>query len=301
MGENSKEKLPRNKDNDNTDINEDQLPVLIPEAQPTTLNIPAPLENVSSNIPEETTTNKQQPLSIKSPKSSLTLCVSKNILLPKTKSNSLIRPLPSTSYSATTSRFLNTPCTMEMPTLFQLCVSQLNKSSISLSAYTNPRVTQASENAEAISADLSTPDSLTSAPPSYSFVLRQMDLRRRPRLLGTFIPSPSFIAKPPPPTYATAFDIYVDNPIPPPPRMYNYGFTSMPVICPECGYTGMSMITARVTVCTHLCAVALCVFCCWFCVPLPYVLRSCKNVYHYCRNCRTFLGMYCPTNPENVY
>ncbi|KPJ00483.1 hypothetical protein RR46_07073 [Papilio xuthus] len=245
MGENSKENVPNNKENDN--INQEQEPVL-PEMQPTIINTPEPLEKDFINIIEDISTNKQQTLNIKSPKSSLTLCASKNIFaLPKTNTSPL-RPLPSTSHNATTSRFFNTPCTIEIPTLFQLCITQLNKSSISLSAYTIPKTNQQTENAEANSADLSTPDSLTSAPPSYSFVLRQMDLRRRPRLLGTFIPSPSFIAKPPPPTYATAFDIYVDNPIPPPPRIYNYGFTSMPVICPECGYTGMIVCTAAVQV-----------------------------------------------------
>ncbi|CAK1592329.1 unnamed protein product [Parnassius mnemosyne] len=208
----------------------------------------------------------------------------------------------------------NTPNkSIKLPTLFQLCLSKLNESSISISTFKNiyavrsyfeapsKQITCKIDNVRETSAGLCTPNSLTSAPPSYSFVLRQMNLRRRPRFMGTFIPSPSFILRPPPPNYATAFDVYVDSPIPPPPIVYNYGFTSMPVICPECGYAGMSMITSRVTVCTHLWAAALCIFCCWICAPLPYVLRSCKNVYHYCRNCRNFLGMYCPTSQENMY
>ncbi|XP_011553630.3 uncharacterized protein LOC105385022 [Plutella xylostella] len=150
------------------------------------------------------------------------------------------------------------------------------------------------------SPELSAPDSLTSAPPSYSFVLRQMAARaRRPRLMGTFIPSPSFITHTPPPNYANAFDIYVDNPPPPPVRVYTYGFTPQLVICPDCGYTGMTVIKAKITLCTHLSAMILCLFCCWLCVPLPYFLRSCKEVEHYCFQCNNYLGIYCPTNPES--
>lgn len=148
--------------------------------------------------------------------------------------------------------------------------------------------------------ELGAPESLTSAPPSYSFVLRQINARRRPRFMGTFIPSPSFIQHAPPPNYAQAFDIYIDNPLLPPPRPLNYGFHPMLVVCPECGFVGTTSITTRITFCTHLCAIILCLCCCWLCVPLPYLLRSCKDVYHYCGNCRFFLGIYSPTNPENV-
>ncbi|XP_038220336.1 uncharacterized protein LOC119838461 [Zerene cesonia] len=186
-------------------------------------------------------------------------------------------------------------------TLFLLALAKLNESSISLTMTNNlHNMSSLLNNQKGYLPELSPPDSLTSAPPSYSFVLRQMTARRRPRLMGTFIPSPSFVQHSPPPNYAAAFDIYVDNAIPPPTtRVYNFGFTPMPVICTECGYTGMTMVRAKVTLCTHLCAFTLCIFCCWLCAPLPYVLRSCKDVYHYCRNCRNYLGRYCPTNPEN--
>ncbi|XP_028160977.1 uncharacterized protein LOC114353259 [Ostrinia furnacalis] len=190
--------------------------------------------------------------------------------------------------------------------LFLQALSKLNESSLSMAVMNHFKTTQPNTSGQTMgqtywrkSAEISPPDSLASAPPSYSFVLRQMAVRRRPRIVGTFIPSPSFVQHTPPPNYAAAFDIYVDNPIPPPPtRVYNFGFTSMPVVCPDCGYTGMTVVTSKITICTHLCAVILCIMCCWVCAPLPYVLRSCKDVYHYCRNCRNFLGMYCPTNPE---
>jgi lipopolysaccharide-induced tumor necrosis factor-alpha factor len=190
--------------------------------------------------------------------------------------------------------------------LFIQALTKLNQSSIDNAVMNHFRsiqvVTDSSGQAKIVdNNELSTPDSLASAPPSYSFVLRQMATRRRPRIVGTFIPSPSFVQPTPPPNYTAAFDIYIDAPMPPPPRVYNFGFASMPVVCPDCGYTGMSMVTSKITLCTHLCAVILCVLCCWVCAPLPYILRSCKDVYHYCRNCRNFLGMYCPTNPENTY
>lgn len=194
-------------------------------------------------------------------------------------------------------------------TLFMQALSKLYENPVSLAfinktlrsaAMGNSNSTQSSGKAE--TAELSAPESLTSAPPSYSFVLRQM-AARRPRLMGTFIPSPSFVQHTPPPNYAAAFDIYVEPALPPPnpTRVYSFGFTSMPAVCPECGYTGLTTVTAKITVCTHLCAMFLCLFCCWACAPLPYVLRSCKDVYHYCANCNNLLGIYCPTNPESTH
>ncbi|XP_022832938.1 uncharacterized protein LOC111360880 [Spodoptera litura] len=193
-------------------------------------------------------------------------------------------------------------------TLFLQALSKLKESSLTLSVLSNLRLLQPTANGSKVlnldlnSGDITPPDSLTSAPPSYSFVLRQMAVRRRPRFMGTFFPSPSFVLHTPPPTYTTAFDVYIEPALPPPPsRVYTFGYTSMPMVCPECGYTGMTVVTSRITICTHLCAFLLCLLCCWICAPLPYILKSCKDVYHYCRNCRSFLGMYCPTNPESVY
>lgn len=196
------------------------------------------------------------------------------------------------------------------PSLFMQALSKLNENPVSLALLNKVLRSGGMESSDSpqnpgkfeTTAELSPPASLTSAPPSYSFVLRQM-AARRPRLMGTFIPSPSFVQHTPPPNYAAAFDIYVDPPMPPqnPTRVYSFGFTSMPAVCPECGYTGLTTVIAKITICTHLCAVFLCLFCCWACAPLPYVLRSCKDVYHYCTNCRNLLGIYCPTNPESTH
>lgn len=189
-------------------------------------------------------------------------------------------------------------------TLFLQALSKLNESSLTL-AVINRLKLQSSSNLNKVikieSGEITPPDSLSSAPPTYSFVLRQLAVRRRPRFMGTFFPSPSFVQHAPPPTYTGAFDVYIEPALPPAPaRVYTFGFTSMPIVCPECGYTGMTVISSHTTICTHLCAFILCLLCCWLCAPLPYILRSCKDVYHYCRNCRSFLGMYCPTNPDSV-
>lgn len=180
--------------------------------------------------------------------------------------------------------------------LFLQALTKLNENSLNLAGLTQNKAANLNYG------NVTPPSSLGNAPPSYSFVLRQMAGRRRPRLMGTFIPSPSFVQHTPPPNYATAFDIYMD-PLtqPPPARVYHYGFTSTPMVCPECGYAGMTVITSKVTMCTHMCAFILCLLCCWICVPLPYILKSCKDVYHHCRNCRSYLGMYCPTNPDSAY
>lgn len=224
----------------------------------------------------------------------------------------LIKSIDTMNSSKPTSTLM-TPRSMvsnQPQSLFVQALSQLDETTFNYKAFNPLKIfTVISQNnrnkivnAGLNSGEISPPDSLTSAPPSYLFVLRQMTARR-PRLMGTFIPSPSFVQHTPPPNYATAFDIYVDNsiPPPPPPRVYNFSFASMPVLCPECGYMGMTTIISKITMCTHLCAFILCILFCWICVPLPYVLRSCKNVYHYCRNCRNFLGMYCPTSPDNSY
>lgn len=187
--------------------------------------------------------------------------------------------------------------------LFLIALNKLNECPPSITGLNRLKsALHSNENETGHRGDVTAPDSLTSAPPSYSFVLRQMASRRR-RLMGTFIPSPSFVQHTPPPTYATAFDIYVENRVTrTSQRIYNnFGFASMPAVCPECGYTGMTLAISKITLCTHLCAFILCLFCCWICAPLPYFLRTCKDVYHYCRNCRTFLGLYCPTNPDTNF
>ncbi|XP_053622638.1 uncharacterized protein LOC128682117 [Plodia interpunctella] len=189
--------------------------------------------------------------------------------------------------------------------LFLQALSKLNEGSIDIAVNSLGKPDSSMSRAIVVtntpkSPELTTPASLGSAPPSYSFVLRQMAVRRRPRMFGAFVPSPSFIQHTPPPTYTASFDIYLDNLPPPPTRVYNFGFAPMLVVCPDCGFTGMTHITTKITLCTHLCAFTLCIMCCWICVPLPYVMRSCKDVYHYCRNCRSFLGTYCPTNPDNI-
>lgn len=218
------------------------------------------------------------------------------------------QPLPTFSSLPSPISF-NLTLPNQPPSLFLQALSKLSESSLNVTILNRMKDNLSKLDPKFLShvidvenAGLHTPDSLTSAPPSYSFVLRQMQTRRRPRLMGTFIPSPSFVQHTPPPNYATAFDLYVENPMPPQPtRVFDFGFTPIPAVCPECGFSGMTVVTSKITLCTHLCAFLLFIFCCWLCSPLPYILRSCKDVHHYCRNCRMFLGMYSPTSPESNY
>lgn len=64
------------------------------------------------------------------------------------------------------------------------------------------------------------------------------------------------------------------------------------VTCPSCRQQQMSNITYENTTKTHLFALALCVvgLCCCSCIP--YLVDTCKNVNHYCRNCNAYLGAY---------
>lgn len=224
-----------------------------------------------------------------------------------------IQPQPKTTMSASDTVRAKMPnpnpeihlSTAMPPSLFIQALSRINQSNLSVTLISQLQdvknsTDERNRNIILSQREISAPNSITeSAPPSYSFVLRQNS--RRPQLMGTFIPSPSFIPLTPPPNYATAFDIYVDNEVPPPrPTTINYGFTPMPVVCPICGVAGITVTRSKITLCTHLCAVLMCLFCCWLCVPLPYLLNSCKDVYHYCGNCRNLLGMYCPTNPDTT-
>ena len=95
---------------------------------------------------------------------------------------------------------LNTQQTSKPTSLFLLAKSKLNESSSGL-ALVPFKLRSSSHNLSKIchieSGSITPPDSLTSAPPTYSFVLRQMAIRRRPRFMGTFFPSPSFVSRAP--------------------------------------------------------------------------------------------------------
>ncbi|GJQ70750.1 hypothetical protein Trydic_g682 [Trypoxylus dichotomus] len=137
---------------------------------------------------------------------------------------------------------------------------------------------------------------LQGAPPSYSAVMRIGDAtptRSFGRRLGSHIePSPPFISPSPPPTYAEAQGRYyrpiiVDSEL-------IWGPDPMATICQRCGAHIITTTTSQRSNLTHFAAVALCLCGCWPCCLLPYCMNSCKNTYHYCPNCSTYLGMYRP-------
>ncbi|KAI4471050.1 lipopolysaccharide-induced tumor necrosis factor-alpha factor [Holotrichia oblita] len=137
---------------------------------------------------------------------------------------------------------------------------------------------------------------LEGAPPSYSAVMRIGDTAvARPfgRRVGSNIePSPPFISPSPPPTYAETQGrfyrpILVDSEL-------IWGPDPMATVCQRCGTHIITTITSQRSNLTHFAAVALCLCGCWPCCLLPYCMNSCKNTYHYCPNCSTYLGMYRP-------
>ncbi|BFG06380.1 lipopolysaccharide-induced tumor necrosis factor-alpha factor homolog [Drosophila madeirensis] len=60
--------------------------------------------------------------------------------------------------------------------------------------------------------------------------------------------------------------------------------------CPHCRRTMESRLEPRVTKHTHAFAFALCLTGLICLVPLPYCLKSCQSVDHYCSQCNRFLG-----------
>ncbi|XP_059050327.1 uncharacterized protein LOC131845300 [Achroia grisella] len=261
-------------------------------------------EKSTEIIPNSNDEKAAECINLETPKSfSISSSLSPHVNQLQNSTNTLAAPL-SFVFCNNSSVITNQPCLMtnlsspmeiilkpgQPQSLFLQALSKLNESSTNVSVLkldnrkttneidlsTNQRVIE--DNSK--SPELSPPDSLCSAPPSYSFVLRQMTIRRRPRIISTFIPSSSFVHHTPPPHYAASFDIFLDTIPIPAPRVHHFGFTPMPALCPVCGYTGMTVVTTKITLCTHFCAIILCLLCCWICAPLPYILRSCKNVSH---------------------
>ncbi|XP_022227146.2 lipopolysaccharide-induced tumor necrosis factor-alpha factor homolog [Drosophila obscura] len=60
--------------------------------------------------------------------------------------------------------------------------------------------------------------------------------------------------------------------------------------CPHCRSTMETRLEPRVTKHTHAFAFALCLTGLFCLVPLPYCLKSCQSVDHYCSQCNRFLG-----------
>ncbi|XP_030766178.1 lipopolysaccharide-induced tumor necrosis factor-alpha factor homolog [Sitophilus oryzae] len=133
--------------------------------------------------------------------------------------------------------------------------------------------------------------SLSQIPPSYSTVLK----------LGPPITifnsrtyaSVPFIARPPPPSYAEVHG-WDDNPSIVSSDSMLFGPGPTYLTCPRCRTVIISDVRPEHSCLSYLTSFILCLCLCWPCCLLPFCLRACSNVYHYCPRCNTYLGVYKP-------
>ncbi|CRK90675.1 CLUMA_CG004376, isoform A [Clunio marinus] len=63
--------------------------------------------------------------------------------------------------------------------------------------------------------------------------------------------------------------------------------------CPHCQKECKTTTKTEATMRTHLFAFILCVSCCCFCVPLPYLTNNATKITnHFCENCKSYIGTY---------
>ncbi|XP_055640986.1 lipopolysaccharide-induced tumor necrosis factor-alpha factor homolog [Toxorhynchites rutilus septentrionalis] len=107
----------------------------------------------------------------------------------------------------------------------------------------------------------------------------------------------SYSHPPPPPPYdANA------NMIPPnqPQAAYVHTIVAAPrvgpdpasITCPSCQKHVITRLDYETSTKTHIMAGLLCLFICWPCFWIPYVVDSCKNANHYCPHCSAYIGTY---------
>lgn len=64
------------------------------------------------------------------------------------------------------------------------------------------------------------------------------------------------------------------------------------ITCPSCQKHIVTRLDYETSTKTHIFAGLLCLFICWPCFWIPYVIDSCKNANHYCPNCGAYIGTY---------
>ncbi|XP_055547601.1 lipopolysaccharide-induced tumor necrosis factor-alpha factor homolog [Wyeomyia smithii] len=64
------------------------------------------------------------------------------------------------------------------------------------------------------------------------------------------------------------------------------------ISCPSCQKHVITRLDYESSTKTHIMAGLLCLFICWPCFWIPYVIDSCKNANHYCPNCGAYIGTY---------
>ncbi|XP_059469576.1 lipopolysaccharide-induced tumor necrosis factor-alpha factor-like [Neocloeon triangulifer] len=80
---------------------------------------------------------------------------------------------------------------------------------------------------------------------------------------------------------ATVVTTVIHLPLPPKSSRYS---------CPSCKADIKTRVDHKSGTKTHIIALLLCLFGLWCCAPIPYCTESCKDAYHYCPECGTYLG-----------
>ncbi|XP_014298785.1 cell death-inducing p53-target protein 1 homolog [Microplitis demolitor] len=70
----------------------------------------------------------------------------------------------------------------------------------------------------------------------------------------------------------------------------NYGSQAMTIICPHCHANITTKVETEANLKTHIVALLLCLFQCWFCAPCVYCIDGCLVKKHYCPSCEQYLG-----------
>ncbi|EDO63389.1 lipopolysaccharide-induced tumor necrosis factor-alpha factor-like [Anopheles arabiensis] len=109
--------------------------------------------------------------------------------------------------------------------------------------------------------------------------------------------APNYAHPPPPPPYdansnvippaQTAATTYVQVVTRP-----QVGPDPASMVCPSCTKHVITRLDYETSTKTHIAAGLLCLFICWPCFWIPYVIDSCKNANHYCPNCGAYIGTY---------
>lgn len=63
--------------------------------------------------------------------------------------------------------------------------------------------------------------------------------------------------------------------------------------CPHCEVESVSKVEYKITLCTHIYAVAFFILC-FACILIPYFLKSFRDGIHTCENCNAYLGTHRP-------
>lgn len=111
----------------------------------------------------------------------------------------------------------------------------------------------------------------------------------------------SYAHPPPPPPYdANANMLPPGGGHGPHPTTYVHTIVTAPQVgpdpasisCPSCQKHVITRLDYETSTKTHIMAGLLCLFICWPCFWIPYVVDTCKNANHYCPNCGAYIGTY---------